>query len=125
MPQVYGIGGTVNAQSAAIKGRGAPSSAMKASLGQQYFDISTFPASEYTFNGATWVSGGNAYATTTTPGIVTLSTDIVTDYPSDTKVLTVTTTKDYVDSVVAAGAPVATETTAGIGQLATDAEAIA
>lgn len=54
------------------------------------------------------------HATTVTYGVVTLTDN---SFP--------VATKAYADALVIAGAPVATETTAGIGELATDAEAVA
>ena len=75
MSLVYGIGGLINVPPAAIRGNGPPPASFKGQLGQQYFDTSTSPPSQYIFNGLTWESGGNAYATTTTPGIVELATD--------------------------------------------------
>src|SRR5690606_2112334 len=48
--------------------------------------------------GGVWETGGNTAATTSSFGIVELSDDITTDYPS-TKVPTVTATKDYVDTI--------------------------
>ena len=125
MVLAYGLGGLVQVPSGSVSGRGAPPSSFKGQLGQDYFDISTSPPTQYTYNGLTWSQGGNSYATTTTPGIVTLSSDITTDYPSSTLVPTVTATKDYVDGIAIAGSPVSTTTTAGIGQLATDGEAVA
>lgn len=104
----------------------APTSQDIYPIGTRWADQSVSPFVIYTTIGnGTWDVGGNAYATTSDPGIVQLSADIATDYPSSTLVPTVTATKDYVDGVAIAGAPVSTETVAGIGQLATDAEAIA
>lgn len=62
----------------------------------------------------TWSSGGNNPATTTEYGLV-----LLTDNSQPVA------TKAYADALAIAGAPVSTTTTAGIGQLATDAEAIA
>ena len=65
-------------------------------------------------------------ATTTVKGKVELATGAeMTTGTSETLVPPVKVVKDYVDGVVIAGAPVSSETIAGIGQLATDAEAIA
>lgn len=75
--------------------------------------------------GGTWDIGGNALATTTEPGIVTLFDTDTFVGADDTTVPTSLTVKTYVDNTAVAGAPVATETTAGIGELATDAEAVA
>ena len=67
--------------------------------------------------GGTWETGGNALATDTTAGIVFLTDNLA-------PVATVAT-KAYADNLAIAGSPVSTTTTAGIGQLATDAEAVA
>ncbi len=63
---------------------------------------------------ATWSSGGNAPATTTSYGLV-----LLTDNSEPVA------TKAYADALAIAGAPVATVAVAGIGELATDAEAVA
>ena len=123
MALAYGIGGLVGVQTAVKSGPAAP--AFNGSLGEMYYDTSTTPPTQYFYNGSSWLVGGNAYATTSDPGIVQLSADIATDYPSSTLVPTVTATKDYVDGVAMQGAAVSTETVMGIGQLATDAEAVA
>lgn len=83
-------------------------------LGQVVYDVSVTPAQQYVWNGSVWQSGGDVHATTTTYGTVLLTDN---SEPVATKV--------YADALAIAGAPVATETTAGIGQLATDAEAVA
>lgn len=121
----YGIGGLVKTAPGPVSGRGAPSSSFRGQLGQQYFDTSTTPATEYVYNGSTWEAGGNALATTTTPGIVTLFDTDTFVGADDTTVPTSLTVKTYVDATAIAGSPVSTETTAGIGQLATNAEAVA
>ncbi len=126
MSLVYGIGGLINTAPGALRGNGPPAASFKGVLGQQYFDQSTSPPTEYIYNGSTWEAGGNAYATETTPGIVELATTAEMNAgTSTTLVPPVKEVFDYVNSVVIAGAPVATEVTAGIGQLATDAEAVA
>jgi hypothetical protein len=100
-----------------IAQRAPTSSDIDYPLGQEWINTAVTPATVYTFvdsaNG-TWDSGGNALATTTAAGIVTITDN---SYPI--------ATKTYVDNIAIAGAPVATTTTAGIGELATDAEAIA
>jgi hypothetical protein len=125
MAQVYGIGGLISVPPGAITGRGTPPASFKGQLGQQYFDTSVSPPAEYVYNGVTWASGGNALATTTTAGIVTLFDTDTFVGADDTTVPTSLTVKTYVDNTAIAGSPVSTETTAGIGQLATDAEAVA
>lgn len=93
--------------------------------GTRWMDSSASPKVIYETTGdGTWLDGGNSMATTTEPGIVEI--DLVVD-GADTDV-TVPTSKavfDYGQTLVIAGANVASEVTAGIGQLATDAEAIA
>lgn len=115
MPLAYGIGGMLSVPAGAITGKGAPPSSFKGQLGQAYFDVSdpTNPV-EYVYNGYNWATAGANPATTTTYGTVLLTDN---SQPVATKV--------YADALAIAGAPVATETVAGIGQLATDAEAIA
>src|SRR5690349_7750965 len=56
---------------------------------------------------STWSEGGNAYATTTTPGIVTLSSSVTTDSASTTKVPYAKAVYDYGQSLVLAGASIA------------------
>lgn len=125
MALAYGIGGLVSVPAAPIKGVGAPPENFKGQLGQQYFDISVSPPVEYTFNGESWLLGGNEPATTTSFGTVILNDSITMAGATDEQVPTALAIKTYVDNIAVAGAPVSTETTAGIGQLATDAEAIA
>lgn len=95
-------------------------------LGTEWIDASSLPGIIYTYVGGStaWETGGNAYATTTTPGIVTLSSSIAGDASSTTLVPTVKEIKDYVDGVAIAGAPVATTTVQGIVTLATDTKAV-
>ncbi len=114
MSLVYGIGGLVSTAPVPLQGNGIPPASFKGKLGQQFFDNSTTPPTEYVFNGQTWTTAGANPASTTTYGTVLLTDN---SEPVATKV--------YADSLAIAGAPVATTTTAGIGQLATDAEAIA
>lgn len=69
----------------------------------------------FIYNGqGSWTEAGEEPATTTDYGVV-----LLTDNSEPVA------TKTYVDNIAIAGAPVATEVVAGIGQLATDAEAIA
>src|SRR5512139_1424733 len=83
--------------------------------GTKWQDNSVNPPVIYETTGAgIWSTSGVNQATTTTYGTVILTDD---SQP--------VATKAYADALVIAGAPVATETVAGIGQLATDAEAIA
>ena len=57
MSLAYGIGGFVSVPAPAISGHGAPPSNFVGKLGQQYFDTSTTPPTEYIFNGQTWAIG--------------------------------------------------------------------
>lgn len=114
MGLAVGVGGFINVPPATISGNGPPPSSFKGQLGQSYFDKSTSPATEYVYNGSTWVTAGANPATTTTYGTVLLTDN---SEPVATKL--------YADNLAIAGAPVATETTAGIGELATNAEAVA
>lgn len=83
--------------------------------GTRWLDNSVNPKIIYETTGAgDWDTGGVQPATTTTYGTV-----ILTDNNEPVA------TKDYVDNIAIAGSPVSTETVAGIGQLATNAEAVA
>lgn len=62
MPLAVGLGGVINVPAGAIRGKGAPPAGFKGQLGQQYFDITTTPPTEYIFNGQTWVTGGDSPA---------------------------------------------------------------
>ena len=125
MPLAYGIGGLISVPQGAISGQGAPASSSKGDLGQQYFDLSVSPPAEYIFNGLTWQSGGNAYATTSTPGIVTLSSNVTTDSTSTTLVPYAKAVYDYGQTLVLAGANIAQTAVTGITNLSTDAQAVA
>lgn len=92
--------------------------------GTRWFNQNTLTIYETTGAG-NWLVGSNQQATTSTYGIVKLFETDSFAGADDTTVPTSLTVKTYVDATAIAGAPVATETTAGIGQLATDAEAIA
>ena len=92
--------------------------------GQVWFNEVSSALFDYAGSG-TWNQGGNALATTTVPGIVLINTSTTMAGATDGNVPTSLAIKTYADNLVIAGAPVATETTAGIGQLATDAEAVA
>ena len=83
--------------------------------GTRWLDNSVSPKIIYeTVGGGEWDTGGVQPATTTTYGTVILTDN---NEPVATQV--------YVDAIAIAGAPVSTTTTAGIGELATDAEAVA
>src|SRR6185503_1478276 len=106
MGSAYGIGGLISVPPAAIRGNGVPPASFKAKLGQQYFDFSQTPPTEYVYNGQTWTTAGANPATTTTYGTVLLTDN---SEPVATKV--------YADALAIAGSPVATDTTPGIGKL--------
>jgi len=97
--------------------------------GQVWIDQSVSPHAEYTnLGGGLWETGGNALATTSAPGIVEIATYSELSSgtaPEDYIVPNANDVYTFVTTTASAGAPVATETTAGIGELATDAEAIA
>ena len=83
--------------------------------GTKWQDNSVNPPVIYETSGAgTWNTSGVNHASTTVYGTV-----ILTDNNEPVA------TKDYVDNIAIAGSPVSTTTTAGIGELATDAEAVA
>ncbi len=114
MPIAYSIGGFVSVPPGPVEGFGPPPASFRGGLGQNYFDKSVTPPTEYVFNGQTWTTAGANPATTTTYGTVLLTDN---SEPVATKV--------YADNLVIAGAPVATETTSGIGKLVSDANAVA
>ncbi len=113
MPQVYAVGGLIQVDQGSITGKGAPQPRLKGQLGQKYYDVTTIPPTEYSFNGVSWSIGGANPASTTTYGTVLLTDN---SEPVATKV--------YVDNIAIAGAPAWEETISGIGKLATTAEAI-
>ncbi len=113
MGLAYGIGGLISVPPDAISGNGVPPASFKGQLGQQFFNKSTTPPTEYVWNGQTWTTAGANPASTTVYGTVLLTDN---SEPVATKV--------YADALAIAGSPVSTTTTAGIGELATDNEAI-
>lgn len=127
MRKAYGLGGgTIDVLPAPILAERAPTTSdTNNPVGQLWFDQSVSPSVLYVHDGGgTWETGGNAEATTSAFGIVMLDADLTDGAAADT-VPTSVATKAYVDGIAIAGAPVATEAVAGIGQLATDAEAVA
>ena len=83
--------------------------------GTRWLDNSANPKIIYETTGAgDWDTGGVQPATTTVYGTV-----ILTDNNEPVA------TQDYVDNIAISGSPVSTTTTPGIGELATDAEAVA
>src|SRR6185369_10104085 len=118
----YGIGGLIEVPPAALEGPGAPPASFKGKLGQQYFDRSTSPPTEYIYNGQTWNAGGNVQATETVAGIAEISTAAEALAGTDD---TTIMTPAKVALIAIAGAPLASTTQAGIIEIATDAEAAA
>jgi len=93
--------------------------------GTRWMDSSINPKVIYETTGdGVWLDGGNNMATTTEPGIVELDDDLTDGAAPDT-VPTSEAVKDYVDGIAIAGAPAWQENLSGIGQLSTNAEAIA
>jgi len=125
MAKAIGLNGLVNVAPGAIQGHGAPPSSARGGLGQDYFDIDTSPPTQYIYNGSTWAQGGNELATTTSPGIVLINTDGTLAGADNTTVPTSLAVKTYADALAIAGAPIATDSTNGIGKTVTDANAIA
>jgi len=126
MVRTYGLTGLSNSLSAAIQGQGAPSGNLRGvDLGQSYFDRSTSPFTQYIWNGSSWELGGNGDATTSTFGIVQLATltELQTGTaPAGAYVPTANDVATVIAGVVAGAVPPATETQAGIAELATQAE---
>lgn len=116
--QVYGVGSSlINVMPVPIYANRAPTSNDTNYVqGQVWYDNSVSPGVAYAYDkpSGTWQVGGNSPATTTDYGVV-----LLTDNSEPVA------TKAYADALAIAGSPVATETTAGIGQLATDVEAVA
>ncbi len=106
----------VKVQSPPIIAQRAPvSTDTNYSKGTSWIDESVSPAVLY------WHIGGGDWNTNE----LTLSTDDTFVGALDTTASSSLAIKTYVDGVAIAGAPVATTGTAGIGELATDAEAVA
>jgi len=98
-----------------LSGNRAPTSQDIYPPGTRIQDNSVSPPIIYSTSGAgNWDTGGVEPATTTTYGTVILTDN---SEPVATKV--------YADNLVASGAPIATDSQAGISQLATDAKAVA
>lgn len=114
MGLAVGIGGLINVPPATISGNGPPPTSFKGQLGQSYFDKSQSPPVEYVYNGQSWATAGANPATTTTYGTVLLTDN---SEPVATKL--------YADSLAFLGSPVATQTSPGISQLATNAQVLA
>ena len=97
--------------------------------GTRWQNNSVVPPVIYTTTGAgRWLLGGDNPATNTTLGTVYLATYAELSAGSAASDEYVPSSNDvytYVNSVAISGAPVATTTTSGIGELATDAEAVA
>ncbi len=128
MPKtVYGIGGLVSVVSGPLSGYGPPADNLVGELGQDYFDKSTTPATQYTYNGTTWSIGGNEEATTTEFGVVQLATltELQTGTaPAGAYVPTANDVATVIAAVVVGAVPPATVTQQGIVELATDAQVV-
>src|SRR5579872_6451278 len=124
--QVYGVGGFVAVAPKPISGKGVPAGSFKGQLGQQYFDTTTTPPTEYIFNGQTWTTGGASPATTTTLGSVYLATLAQTESGGAPSASYVSSANDVATAlsaiVVGAGVP-ATTAQQGYVYLATNAQA--
>lgn len=115
MPIAYGLGGTINVPQEAAKGKGAPPASFKGEFGQMYIDTTASDASAiYIYDGNSWVQNQ-----------ISLSTDGTFATPSDSTASSSLAIKTYVDATASFGAPIATESTNGIGKTVTDANAIA
>lgn len=125
MPLVYGLGGLISVPQGAVQGNGAPAASFKGQLGQQYFDTSVSPPTEYVYNGSTWSLGGNEPATTTEYGTVLLLEDTTMAGADNTTVPTSLAIKTYADNLAIAGSPDASTTVKGLVEIATNAEAVA
>ena len=66
MGRVYGIGGLINVPPEVLVGIGAPPTNFRGALGQLYYDKSTSPYTEYTFNGTSFTTGGGGSVTFST-----------------------------------------------------------
>ena len=117
----------IKVQPPAILAQRAPTTAdTDYPFGQVWLDQDADPSALYTHTGnGVWEQGGNAIATNTVYGLVQIDTDGTLSSADDLHVPTALAAKTYTDSVAVAGAPVSTETTAGIGELATDPQAVA
>ncbi len=122
---VYGVGGpAVKVLEAPFLANGAPASDQtNFPLGALWIDQSTSPATIYQYvGGGTWQSGGNAHASTTEYGIVILNDSVTMAGATDDQVPTALAIKTYVDNTAIAGAPLASEGSPGIAELATQGE---
>lgn len=125
MGMAVGIGGLISVPPAAIRGHGVPPESFKAQLGQMYFDMDVSPPTLYIYNGLTWEAGGDAEATTTSFGSVQLATlaELQTGTaPAGAYVPTANDVATVIAGVVAGAVPPATETQAGIAEIATQVE---
>ena len=117
MPVAYGIGGVINVPQEAVEGSGAPPASFKGELGQIYIDRIAANGSDstaiYIYDGNSWVQNQ-----------ITLSTDATFAAASDSTASSSLAIKTYVDNIAIAGAPIAEEAVYGIGEIATDAEAV-
>ncbi len=127
MPFVPAIEGNRQVQAGAIQGYGPPPASFKGELGQQFFDFSTTPPTEYVFNAQTWQAAGAAPATTTLFGNVLLSTLAELEAgtaPAGAVVPLANDVFTFVNSVVVSGGTAATVAAQGLVFLETDANAV-
>lgn len=126
----YGVGqATIPVMPPPIQAQRAPNSSdTQYPQGQVWFDNSVDPPVEYTFAdgaSATWNTGGNAEATTSSFGIVQLATlsELQNgNAPAGAYVPTSNDVATVIAGIVVGAVPPATETQAGIAEIATQAE---
>lgn len=127
VPFGFQIDGTVYPQF--LSGNRAPTTQDVYTPGTRWQDNSTTPPTIYETTGAgSWTLGGNALATTSTAGIVRLSTLAqlqAGSAPTSNYVPSANDVYTFVTATAIAGAPIATQTVFGITKLATDAIAVA
>lgn len=123
----YGIGGLISVPAAPLSGFGPPPTGFKAALGQQFFDKSQTPPTEYVFNGQTWTTAGANPATTSVLGTVQLATLSQLqngNAPAGAIVPLSNDVATVIAGVVAGAVPPANTAQAGIVYLSTDANAV-
>ena len=125
MPVAYGIGGMFNVPPGASFINGPPPASFKGQLGQTVFDRTTSPPTEYVYNGVSWSIAGANPATTTTYGTVELATlaELQTGTaPAGAVVPLANDVATVIAGIVVGAVPAATETQAGIAEIATQIE---
>lgn len=125
MPSAYGIGGLIEIPAGPLEGRGSPPTSFRGQLGQQYFDTSATPPTEYVYNGQSWTTAGANPATNNIFGTVKLATlsELQNgNAPSGAYVPLSNDVATVIAGIVVGAVPPATETQQGIAELATQAE---